>query len=226
MITIYTGRVGSGKSLVLADRLMTILERNKRYYKKTNVIREVWTNLELSTKFKNKWSRFLNTWGTTSQLIGLRDVDIFMEEIGIYFDAQKWKDTTSEEKRFFALHRHYGIDVYGNTQDFSQVDISVRRMTQKLYYLRKLIGSRDPSPTKPDIKHIWGLVWFFKLNPIDYQEDEKLNQMYFNLDFIFITKKLCDIYNTRQDFVIGKRRLKCEYLTADCGYIKHNHSPY
>lgn len=224
MITIYTGRVGSGKSLVLANRLQEILERNKKYFKRTGIIREVHTNLELSSKFRSKYGRYLFKWDQIDQLVGLRDVDIFVEEIGIYFDAQRWKEMSPIVKRFFALHRHYGIDIYGNTQDFAQVDISVRRMTQKLYYLRKIIGSRDPSPTKPDIKFIWGLIWFFTLNPIDYQENFKLNQMSFNFDFLWISKKLCDIYNTRQDFSPPKEYLTHKVKTCPtCHYTKTYH---
>jgi hypothetical protein len=106
-------------------------------------------------------------------------------------------------KRWLQQHRKLGIEIYGTAQDFSQVDIAFRRMTSDLFYLVKLIGSRDPSPTSPPVKSIWGISMVYGMSPVDYKEDQKENKTHFD-SFMLISKSKVEVFDTRQEIMPGE----------------------
>jgi len=219
-ITIYSGRPGAGKSLMLADKLLHILKRNLRWLKKTGVLRPIYTNLHLSPNLSNEYRQFIRYWKETRDLYKITDADVFIDEIANYFDATQWKELTPDIKRWLQQHRKLGVEIYGNAQDFSQVDIGFRRMTSDLFYLVKLLSNRDPSPTSPPVKFIWGLSVVYTISPVDYKEDSKENKAKFYW-IQFITRKKVEVFDTREKIeespLPPKRHLKvfCE-LGTDC----------
>jgi hypothetical protein len=202
-IEVITGRAGAGKTAMLADKILEILERNKKYYEKTKILRFVYINFPLNDFLEEKYKFFLRHWETVTELINLEDCDIFIDELLYYFDATQWKETTLQVKRFIAIHRHLGVEIYATSQDFAQVDIAFRRLTDKLFYLVKLASSREPSATKPPVKRIWGISVVYTISPVDYKEDQKENKTSFHWLF-FVTRKKCEVYNTRQKYKPGE----------------------
>ena len=73
-------------------------------------------------------------------------------------EARNWANLAPETMRMLSQYRRRGIDIYANTQDFSMLDARARLMITKVKSLTKIMGSRDPSATKPKIKRIWGLI--------------------------------------------------------------------
>jgi len=205
MIIIYTGLPGSGKSLMTAKVTLELLERNKKYYKKTGIIRKVVLNLRLSNVIYLKEARFVSYWSDPVELIKLRDVDIIFDEIATYFDSTQWASMPLEVKRWLQLHRHFGVDIYGTTQDFGMIDISMRRLVSELWVCTKLMGSRDKSATKPVIKRIWGVIRLMQVAPRSFTKDSTEYQ-YLTLfgEFMWLTKKLCDYYDTTQELEPGE----------------------
>lgn len=197
MIEVYTGRPGSGKSQKLAKTLIEIIERNQRFYEKTGKIREIYTNFHLRPDLEEKYSGALRHWKDLEQLTPTRDCDVFIDEIFNYFDAKHWGELSFSVRRWLSQHRKMGVEIYGNCQDFSQVDISFRRMVSDLFYLVKLAGSRDPSPTRPPIKWIWGICVVYTMQPTDYKEDQKENKTQFN-GVMFIDRASIELYDTRE----------------------------
>lgn len=216
-ITVISGRPGAGKSLMLAQIIMSVLERNRRWHKKSGILRPIYTNLDLNQRLREKYKPYLKYWKETRELWSIEDADVFIDEIANYFDANLWKETGPDVKRWLQQHRKLGVEIYGNAQDFSQVDISFRRMTSELFYLTKLLSSRDPSPTRPPVKNIWGLSVVYKMNPTDYKEDQKENKTKFST-LIFITKEKTEVFDTRQKIeespLPPKRHIK---LTCELG---------
>lgn len=197
-ITVISGRPGAGKSLLLSQKLLDTLARNERWYRKTEILRPVYTNLKLNSELTERYKIFIRYWKETKELYKIKDADVFIDEIATYFDATQWKETTPDVKRWLQQHRKLGVEIYGNAQDFSQVDIAFRRMTSDLFYLVKLISSRDTSPTRPPIKFIWGLSFVYKMNPVDYKEDQKENKTSWN-SFLMITRERTEVFDTRQE---------------------------
>jgi len=198
-IEVITGRAGAGKTIMLADKLLEVLRRNERYYKRTGIIRPVFLNFPIAPKLAEKYNKFLGRFNEVDELVRLEDCDIFIDELLYYFDAQLWKETTRKVKKFIAIHRHLGIEIYATSQDFAQVDISFRRLTDRLFYLVKLISSREPSATKPPVKFIWGVSVVYTIPPTDYKEDQKENKTSFHW-FFLITRKKAEVYDTRQKY--------------------------
>jgi len=202
-ITVFSGRPGSGKTTKLAQTLVEIVTRNNRYYEKTGVVRPIWTNFNLNPELEELYSGGIRHWEDLSQLEKIKDGDVFIDEIANYFDAKHWAELNLSTKRWLQQHRKLGVEIYGNAQDFAQVDIAFRRMTSDLFYLVKIISSRDPSPTKPPVKHIWGLSVIYRMSPVDYKEDQKENKTSFD-NLLLITRAKCDIFDTRQEIKAGQ----------------------
>jgi len=219
-ITVISGRPGAGKSLMLAQKMLDILKRNVQWHKKTGILRKVYTNLSLNPSLTKEFNNYLTYWKETRELYKIVDADVFIDEIANYFDATQWKELTPDIKRWLQQHRKLGVEIYGNAQDFSQVDIGFRRMTSDLFYLVKLAASRDPSPTSPPVKFIWGLSAIYTISPVDYKEDQKENKAKFYW-FQFITREKTEVFDTREKIeespLPPKRHLKlfCE-LGASC----------
>ena len=159
---IVEGKPGQGKSLYLAKKARDLVKRNKKYYGRTGEIRYIYSNAKFSPEFEEfsivHGKRLIRYWSNLSDVLRLRNVDLLWDEIAVEMDTRNFKDLPAEARRFLSLYRRRGIDIYANTQDFSMVDIRCRLMTTHLYRMIKVIGSPDPSPTKPPVKTIWGFV--------------------------------------------------------------------
>jgi len=183
---------------------MQLLERNRKYFDKSGVVRKVVSNLKISTELEVEFAGFIEYWTDPYQLVKLRDCDVVWDEMATHLDSTQWQNMPLDLKRWFQQHRKFGIEIVGNTQDFAMIDISVRRLVEVLYLLQKVFGSRDKSATRPDPKRVWGLIWLRSLNPQDYKEDKKVAKASMSFNFLWISKKLIDVYDTRQEITMGK----------------------
>jgi len=204
---VYTGRAGAGKSLSMAEQLVVVLARNFKFYKKTGIIRPIYSNLRLTAKVTDKYlslyeaeeiNEFLRYYVDSDQLLEIKNADVFIDEIGTYFDAQEYKNMSPQLKRWIQQHRKRGVEIWATAQDFAQLDKSFRRLTDTVYYNVKLLGSRDVSPTKPPPRFIWGIVIQRSINPTDYDEDNKTQQAKGFMPFL-ITRSKTEVFDTTQD---------------------------
>jgi len=202
----FTGLPGSGKSNKLGQVAIECLNTNKKIFNKTGRKRVVWSNMKFSQAVELAYEPWqIEYWADRTQVINLRDCDLIIDEEQVYFDAQEWQMMSSEEKRFFQQHRRFGVDIYGASQDFSQVDKSIRRITSHLYYLKKLTGSRDISSTRPDPKFVWGVVMVKEMDPQLYDEQiSKMPGMSAIVGLMFITKQSTQVFNTREEIQASK----------------------
>jgi len=226
-IVVITGRAGAGKTAMLCDELLKILNRNVSFFNKTGKLRKVWLNFPINPQIAERYKDFLEYWHEVDQLVKLEDCDVFIDELLYYFDAQLWKETTRKVKKFIAIHRHLGIEIYATSQDFAQVDISFRRLTDTLFYLVKLVSSRDPSATKPPVKFIWGISVIYTIPPTDYKEDQKENKTSFHWVF-FLTRKKAEVYNTSQKYELTDfapfEHIERKCSLPNCGFHKVIHT--
>jgi len=173
---IFSGLESSGKSLQLAMKAEAVLMRNIKWLERSGKARKILTNSPFSEGFvkyaKDHGIEIVN-WENLEELILQRDCDIFIDEIGTYFDARMWADLSLDVRRWNQQGAKMGIELYGACQDFAQVDVSFRRLTSELFHITKFFGSGRPSPTKPPIKRIWGLCHMVALDPQKYDEKKK-----------------------------------------------------
>jgi len=215
MIVIFTGLPGSGKSLKLADTVISIFYRNRRWAKKSGIQRQVWTNLKLAPAVEEEFKGEFVYWADLRQLTPLRDVDVVIDEVSTYFDARLWETLSLEMRRWLAQHRKFGIEIYGTSQDFAQVDKAFRRLTSNLLYLTKLFGSGDISPTRPAPRWIWGLSMIRELDPTIYDEQKSKFQATGFPRFMMITRAAVSVFDTRAEVRLSNA-LPLKHIERDC----------
>ena len=218
---VVEGAPGQGKSLHTAREAKRLFERNLSWYKKGNPIRYILSNIKFSEEFEKFCTVdnicFIKYWSNIEDLTTSNDVDIIWDEIATELDARNWTNLTAEVKRFLSQYRKRGIDIYANTQDFSMVDQRARLMISGVLSLKKIIGSRDLSTTKPKPKRIWGVIIIRRV--VNFRETAP-DKKKFELipTFMFIKKELVEIYNTRQDIPLGK----ASPLKHEIRYCEHH----
>jgi len=244
MIVIFSGLPGSGKSLKLADTVVNLLYRNHSLYrrslKKYQTLRAkgkdaippkprvVYTNLKMSSQVEQYFKGGFEYWTDLRQLTPLRDCDVVIDEVATYFDARLWETLSLEMRRWLAQHRKFGIEIYGTTQDFAQVDKAFRRLTSNLLYLKKFFGSRDISATTEAPKYVYGLVLVRELDPTVYDElKSKFAPAGIIPKFMFITKRRTQVFDTRAEVKLSsalpKRHIEHVCELPDCKFQKIVH---
>lgn len=215
MIAIFSGLPGSGKSLKLAQSVIDILYRNKDWYEKTGIRRQVYTNLKLSSAVEDYFKEYIVYWTDLRQLTSLRDVDVVIDEVATYFDARLWETLSLEMRRWLSQHRKFGIEIYGTAQDFAQVDKAFRRLTSHLLYITKLFGSHDISPTRPNPKYIYGVSLIRELDPTVYDEQKSKFASSGIPRFMFITRARTEVFDTRAEVKLSSA-LPLKHINRVC----------
>lgn len=244
MIVIFQGLPGSGKSLKLAQTVISLFYRNYFDYKKAikkyekDVLNDpsitppkkrlVYTNLKMSNEIEEHFKGGFIYWTDLRELTPLRDCDVVIDEVATYFDARLWETLSLEMRRWLSQHRKFGIEVYGTTQDFAQVDKAFRRLTSNLLHLRKIFGSRDISATKAPPKFIYGLSLIQELDPTVYDElTSKFQAVGLIPRFMTISKKKTSVFDTRAEVKLSsalpKRHIEHVCENANCKYHKIVH---
>jgi len=196
------GAPGMGKSLYTAHIVRWLCRRNAKWEQQGHPRRPIWSNLKFSPEFEKAWDGFIYYWTDPDQLTKLRDCDIIWDEIATELDSRNWMNLSVEMKRFLSQYRKRGIDIYANTQDFSMIDARARLMISRVRTLRKLLGSRDISTTKPPPKRIWGVIMLREV--MNYRVTDPEKKKYEIVpDFMLIQRYLVEMYDTRQDIPVG-----------------------
>jgi len=229
-INIFTGLPGSGKSHETARLCVDLLYRNRKWYEKSGTLRPVVSNLKMCKEIEDEFgfgteNSFLYYWTESDELPKIVNSDVLWEEMGVIVDSRNWENMPLELRRWLAQHRHRGVDIYGNVQDLADVDIAVRRLCANAYTLKKIIGSRDPHPTSPPVKYIWGIVLKFKVDPRKLTKDNIFQTETMPSGMFFITRKTVGYYDMHNDIVPGKlSKLQHRQRFCDtCGYVKTVH---
>jgi len=225
MISLVTGLPGASKSFMCAQKTVELVKRNHRWYKRTGVVRQVRSNLVLSdefTSFANAEHDFLTYWEDPEELPSMNNCDVIWEEMGAHVDSRSWEQLPLQLRRWLQQHRHRGVQIWGNCQDFSDIDVAVRRLVARLLVLVKIIGTRDPSPTTPPSKFIFAVIARFEVDPRKYEDGYK-NGVFDGIEFV--TRKGVELYSMHNDIKPGKypplqhRQRVC----PDCKFVKIVH---
>ena len=236
MKIIFSGLEDSGKSLKLAKTVSNLVARNARWFKASGKQRAIWSNMRFSDNFfhyaNDHMGVPLHYWKDLDQIIFKDDIDIIMDEVGNYFDARRFAELSSDARRWLTQSSKRGVEIYGACQDFSQIDVAFRRLVGGrggLFHIRKVIGSRRPSATKPPVKVIWGVCSINELDPIGYDSASSLfKPKGLFPSFFTIERKYCEIFDTKQKIEKGEPPLlrhtqrKCE--APDCTFVRVSHA--
>lgn len=126
MIITFFGPVGVGKTTVLAR--YAFWEHIKKKFGKSQY-REVLANLPCKhTKYFCKSD------------IGVKDTSgclILWDEIAIDLNNRAYKDMKQNLIEHLKLHRHYKEDIYIFSQSYDDMDITLRRLSNRFYLLKR-----------------------------------------------------------------------------------------
>lgn len=167
--------------------------------------RMVASNIRFSEEFEAKWpvGEWLMYWTRLEELHDLRHADLIWDEIATELDARNWPNLAPETMRMLSQYRKRGLDIYANTQDFSMVDVRARLMITSVQTLTKLIGSPDPSATKPKVGKVWGVILIRGVENWKETQADKKKYSFFNWSLMLIEQELVDMYDTTQDIKHG-----------------------
>lgn len=216
---IYEGLPDQGKSYMTARLVYLRLKVNSTWWakKKTKVPRLVAINpkvMKLAPWVEKKYgiypNGFIKYYAGLKELSTLRQCDVFLDDMGTQFAARRWQEMTSDITDWFRLMGHYECDVYGNAQDFLDIDVSIRRKTRAVVSLKKLFGSARPGESYPPIKHIYGVILQHRVHYSELDK-EQWKRTESKLGWpIWISKFNCSIYDTLQKIE------KAEYPPYEC----------
>ena len=122
MIKGYFGVPGCGKSTTLVKEYR---KNRKRYDNIYSVNIEI-KGVKQITKEDVRKYRFKNAL-------------ILWDEITLDYDNRNFKEFTKEDKEFWLLHRHMGVDIIYATQNYENVDKKIRDLTIELWYMQKSV---------------------------------------------------------------------------------------
>jgi len=206
--------------------IQDLLRRNKKWYRRTGRVRTIRSSLVLNPLFTDhandrsqlkvndgvkvspawqKWNDehdFLEYWEDPEELPYMNNCDVIWEEMGAHVDSRSWEQLPHELRRWLQQHRHRGINVYGNCQDFADIDVAVRRLCGEVIYQYKMFGSRDPSPTSLPPRWIFGLIMMWYLDPRAPTTDPFKNRVYAGSEWI--NRETVEIYSMFNDIKPGK----------------------
>lgn len=197
---IYSGLESSGKSLMMARKAEECLERNINHLAKFGFMVPLVSNMNFSAEFEARATAGgieIHYWKDLDELIRFKDADVFIDEVGVYFDARNWENLSIDFRMWLSQGGKSGVTIYGSAQDFSQVDKSFRLLTKELYHIRKMFGSSRPSRGRPPSKRIWGLCMMRELDPQSY-DDKEFKPVGIFPSFFRIKRKHTDIFDTKQ----------------------------
>jgi len=220
MKKIFTGLEGSGKSLALAMQIEELIERNSKWLEKTGIQRPIRSRMQFTPKLE-EYAHLrgvpITYWRSKADLIKFKECDVIIDEIGNLWNSRQWTEMSIEELDWLSQGAKNGVEMYGAAQDFAMVDKGFRRLVNELYHIRKIVGSRRPSATKPPVKFIWGLCQKIELDPQRYNEQEdkfeKVN--IFSFSFFFIRKEFCEYFNTNA-IIERSKALPFRHVDRNC----------
>lgn len=122
MIKGYFGVPGCGKSTTLVKEY----RKNRKKYDNIYSVNIEIKGVEQITKEDVRKYRF-------------KKALILWDEITLDYDNRNFKEFTKEDKEFWLLHRHMGVDIIYATQNYENVDKKIRDLTIELWYMQKSV---------------------------------------------------------------------------------------
>lgn len=236
---IIEGSPGQGKSLYTARKTRELVSRNVKWFEKSSKLRFIYSNLKFSDEFlekatvtiheevKGKWVHtkvcLIRYWHSVDEISRLLDCDIIWDEIATEMDSRSFATLSDSVKRFLSQYDKRGVEIYANTQDYSMIDLRARMFVTKVISLNKIIGSPRPSPTKPPVKKVWGIILIREL--AEWRATDPSKRVYAIIpSFFLIERQDVEIYDTRQTIEatsLPVKKLRIQMLECDeDGYKK------
>lgn len=137
IITVWFGVPGAGKTTMAAylckgdiqtfNKAVRSKRRRRRKYRDIPV-----ANVPI------KGARVLDA-AKDLGIYNVSDCRVIIDEASIEFNNRKFKELPQHVIKWFKLHRHYCTQIDVFSQSYDDMDITIRRLAQRYYHLRKSI---------------------------------------------------------------------------------------
>jgi len=227
MIELYTGRPGSGKTLMLTRRVLRALDMGYVVY----------TNYPIKHEKAEREGR-LKLWQDLWDLIELKDGIIVMDEAHVYMNSRKWDALPDDMQVKLQQHRKHGLHIWGTVQHENRIDVVYRELVSRFYVCHKIIGSGsadDPVIEKHLRKSgstldrfflwlrgrmpkVWGLIRVAQFFPEDMSSKSRTD---IGAEWVWITRRVVEAYNTKEEISRGADMVQkvrhIRKVCPDCG---------
>lgn len=130
MIDIYFGNPGCGKTTEAVKLSLTALRKRKRFKK---VYDYAYCNFEQTApKVKSCTLTDLGLWTFPQRSF------VNMDESGIEYNNRFYKTLPKHTIQWFKLYRHYRIDLAFFSQSWEDMDVTIRRLADRLWHMRRI----------------------------------------------------------------------------------------
>jgi len=179
MIKLFFGKPGEGKSAEVVARVFDEYEKEGR---------TVYSNIPLAFPFTPITS--------LSDLLGVRDGVVVLDEVQRYVAAEEWQTIPSELRLKLQEHRHHGLDIYGMTQHPSFIAPSMRRLVGEWWQVKKMIGSGQKA------KRVWGVIMSSRVILLRMADDEPIvERLGIMPEYRLLTREVVDRYDSYGDTI-------------------------
>jgi len=122
----YLGLPGAGKTLgMVEEEVLPHLLNGEQVY----------SNFWINWKGDN-----LHFFTRFDEILHVTNCVVAIDEIGRFLDPRNWEKETGEIRRWFQLHRHNHIDVFGTTQDISLIAKSALIVVDEFIYCEQFLN--------------------------------------------------------------------------------------
>lgn len=142
MITVFFGNPGCGKTSLAVKQAYSVLKKFRKLKKKGKKM--PMCKLLKKVGYAHIYGNFESSIVKYSDMVGLGQWTfppyslVLVDEAGIQYNNRKFKTMPQELIAWFKLHRHYKCDVNFFSQSWDDIDITVRRLADELWYVYKL----------------------------------------------------------------------------------------
>lgn len=186
-LSIYFGLPGSGKTTFAAylvkkqikklnkkqKKLDKCINKNSRYAKKLAKWIEENKNLYSNIAIKEAYKMEKEDIGQYDIINGR----LIIDEVGIEYNNRNYKAFPKKAISYFKLHRHYKTDIDVFSQSHEDCDVTLRRLAQKYYVIKRSII--PGFITKKEIKRKIGI------NELTHQIEDRYYFAFLGVRWIF-----------------------------------------
>jgi len=233
MKKVFIGKEGSGKTLLMGQESERILYRNVHLHKKTGFMRPIVSNIAYSAQFLAKARKLgvpVKAWRDIEELQNLTECDLFIDEVGAYFDARTFSDLPLATRLWLAQAQKLGVHIYAGAQDWAQIDVSFRRLVSSLYEVKKIAGSRRPSLSLPGSKFPWAIILIWRIAPASTSESAELRTLSVLPEFFFVGRKKVSRFDTNariaETAAPPLKRIQRHWTNPQTGKVEYTQTRY